>query len=87
MRPLPKKTDEAPQTWRERLAALKNVPPLLGMVWETSRALTVLTLLLRAVSASIPLATLWVSKLIIDLVVRAIRHQPYDRSVIWKLLV
>ncbi len=57
------------------------------MVWETSRALTVLTLLLRAVSAAIPLATLWVSKLIIDLVVRAIRHQPFDRSVIWKLLV
>ena len=87
MRPLPKKTDEAPQTWRERLAALKNVPPLLRMVWETSHALTVLTLLLRAFSAAIPLATLWVSKLIIDLVVRAIRHQPFDRSLIWKLLV
>src|SRR5690348_13683106 len=82
-----KQSDEAPQTWRERLAALRNLPPLLAMVWETSRTLTVLTLLLRCVSASIPLATLWVSKLIIDLVVRAIRHQPYDRAAIWKLLV
>jgi ATP-binding cassette subfamily B protein len=95
MRPFPrfsnkfsnKRTDEGPQTWRERLAALRNVPPLLRMVWETSRSLTILTLLLRAVSASIPLTTLWVSKLIIDLVVRAIRHQPFDRSAIWKLLV
>ena len=57
------------------------------MVWETSRPLTVATLLLRCVSALFPLATLWVSKLIVDLVVRAIRHQPYHRSDIWKLLL
>ena len=57
------------------------------MVWETSRSLTVATLLLRFVSALFPLATLWVSKLIVDLVVRAIRHQPYHRSDIWKLLI
>jgi ATP-binding cassette, subfamily B, bacterial len=87
MRPFPNKPPgDKPQTWRERFAALRNVPPLLRMVWETSRALTILTLLLRCVSASIPLATLWVSKLIIDLVVRAIRHQPYERSTLWKLL-
>ncbi len=57
------------------------------MVWETSRSLTVATLLLRCVSALFPLATLWVSKLIVDLVVRAIRHQPYHRNDIWRLLV
>lgn len=57
------------------------------MVWETSRSLTVATLLLRCVSALFPLATLWVSKLIVDLVVRAIRHQPFHRNDIWKLLL
>lgn len=57
------------------------------MVWETSRSLTVATLLLRCVSALFPLATLWVSKLIVDLVVRAIRHQTYHRNDIWKLLL
>jgi ATP-binding cassette subfamily B protein len=57
------------------------------MVWETSRPLTICTLLLRCISAFLPLATLWVGKLIIDLVVRAIRHQAIDRSTIWKLLV
>jgi ATP-binding cassette subfamily B protein len=88
MRPFShKQAEDAPQSWRERLAALRNLPPLLAMVWETSRILTVLTLVLRCISASIPLATLWVSKLIIDLVVRAIRHQPYDHAAIWKLLV
>ncbi len=86
MRPPPKASD-TPQTWRERFQALRNVPPLLRMVWETSHALTLCTLLLRGIAALFPLATLWVSKLIIDLVVRAIRHQPFDRSLIWKLLI
>ena len=87
MRPAPPKSSDAPQTWRQRFEALRNVPPLLRMVWETSRSLTLATLVLRCVSALFPLATLWVSKLIVDLVVRAIRHQPYHRSDIWKLLI
>jgi ATP-binding cassette, subfamily B, bacterial len=87
MRPAPPKNTDLPQTWRERFHALRNVPPLLGMVWRTSPALTVWTLLLRCLAALFPLATLWVSKLIIDLVVRAIRHLPVHRSDIWKLLI
>jgi len=87
MRPAPPKTADVPQTWRQRLAALSNVPPLLKMVWATSPGLSVSTLTLRCVSALFPLATLWVSKLIIDLVVRAIRHQPVAPSAIWKLLI
>src|SRR5690242_3623045 len=88
MRPFShKRADDVPQTWRERLAALRNVPPLLRMVWETSHVLTLCTLFLRCIAALFPLATLWVSKLIIDLVVRAIRHQAIDHSAIWKLLI
>jgi len=87
MRPAPPKTSETPQTWRERLQALHNVPPLLRIVWHTSPFLSVATLVLRFISALFPLATLWVSKLIIDLVVKAIRSQPIDRSLIWKLLI
>ena len=87
MRPPPPKSSETPQTWRERLQALGNVPPLLKMVWNTSPSLAVATLALRAVSAFFPLAILWVSKLIVDLVVRAIRHQPYDHRAIWKYLL
>lgn len=87
MRPVPPKASEPPQTWRERFQALRNVPPLLKMVWKTSRSLTISTLVLRFMAALFPLAMLWVSKLIIDLVVRAIRHQPVDHSEIWKLLI
>ena len=87
MRPPPPKSSEKPQTWRERFQALRNVPPLLRMVWQTSPWLTVATLVLRCVSALFPLATLWIAKLIVDLVVKAIRHQAIDRSAIWKLLI
>ncbi len=87
MRPSPPKDSDVPQTWRERLQALGNIPPLLKMVWQTSPALSIWTLLLRAIAALFPLATLWVSKLIIDLVVRSLRHQHVDRSLIWKLLI
>ena len=76
-----------PQSWSERLRALKNVPPLLGMVWRTSPSLCVATLALRAISALFPLATLWVSKLIIDLVVRAIRGDHSHSGEVWKLLI
>jgi len=57
------------------------------MVWATSPFLSIATLALRFISALFPLASLWVSKLIIDLVVKAIRSQPIDRSLIWKLLI
>lgn len=77
---------EAPQTWGERARAIKNVPPLLKMVWETSPALAALTLGLRLIASLTPIATLYVSKLIIDLVVRGIRHQSVDITLIWKLL-
>ncbi len=87
MRPAPPKASETPQTWRERFHALRNVPPLLRMVWATSPLLSLATLVLRFIAALFPLATLWVSKLIIDLVVKAIRGQPIDRSMIWKLLI
>ena len=83
--PLPKSAD-APATWRERLRALRNVPPLLRMVWNTSPALTSATVLLRLISSVIPVAQLWVGKLIIDQVVRALQGRLADPHRIWVYL-
>ncbi len=58
-----------PTTWRERLGALRNLPPFLAMVWGSSRSLTVTTVAVRLVRALLPVATLFVGKLIIDEVV------------------
>lgn len=86
MRPAPPKTGDLPQTWGDRLRALKNIPPLLKLVWQTSPGLCLATLAIRLISALIPLAMLWVSKLIIDLVVHAIQGRPIQQQQIWKYL-
>jgi ATP-binding cassette subfamily B protein len=57
--------------WRERLKALRYVPQLLRLVWETHRGLTLAMGALRLVRGFVPIATLYVGKLIIDAVVAA----------------
>ncbi len=62
---------------RARLGALRNLPPFLKLVWQTSPALTLSQGVLRIFRALLPVITLYVGKLIIDEVVlprgRAVR--------------
>ena len=51
---------------RERIGAIRNIPPFLSLIWATSRSLTIWTVLLRLVRAVLPVLTLYVGKLIID---------------------
>jgi ATP-binding cassette subfamily B protein len=60
----------APRSLRERFGALRNLPPFLRLVWRTSPALTAGNLACRLLRAFLPIATLYVGKLIIDEVVR-----------------
>src|SRR5205823_1958026 len=66
-------SDGKPPTWSERLQALKYVPPLLKLVYQTHRGYTVAILALRALRSFIPLAVLWIGKLIIDVVIAAMQ--------------
>jgi ATP-binding cassette subfamily B protein len=75
-RPLPTNGKPERLTWRERFAAMRYVPALLGLVWETDRRLTFATAVLRVVRAFVPVATLWIGKLIIDEVIRARANGP-----------
>jgi ATP-binding cassette, subfamily B, bacterial len=54
---------------KERVGALRNLWPFLLMVWRTSPQLTAASLLLRLVRALLPVAALYIGKLIIDDVV------------------
>ncbi len=72
-----------PPTWGERLAALRYVPPLLKLVYQTHRGYTVAILALRAVRSFIPLSVLWVGKLIIDGVIAAVRMHAAGAAVDW----
>src|SRR5688572_8267662 len=62
---------DPPMTWRQRLQALRHLPRLMRMVWDTEPRYVVGILLLRVQRALVPLAVLWVGKLIVDEVVRA----------------
>jgi len=55
---------------RQRVGAMRNLPPFLRQIWQTSRALTAASLGLRIVRALLPVAMLYVGKLIIDTAVQ-----------------
>jgi ATP-binding cassette subfamily B protein len=70
--------------WRERLAALRNVPPVLRIVWQSGPLVVSLGLVFRLISSLIPLAALWITKLIIDGIVYAVSsHQPVKPLLWW----
>ncbi|MFC4764612.1 ABC transporter ATP-binding protein [Dyella koreensis] len=61
------------QSLRERFVAMRNLPPFLRGVWQTSPFLSVSTIVLRLLRALLPVVTLYVGKLIIDEVTHLIR--------------
>jgi ATP-binding cassette subfamily B protein len=73
-------------SWRERIAALRYVPPLVRLVWQTHRGFTSVMVVLRLVRAFIPVATLWIGKLIIDTVI-AMREGQVTFTRLWELVV
>src|ERR1700688_1016668 len=67
--PIPLHKRPTPATWRDRPSSFRNISPLLKLIWETSPPLIIATTFFRLVRAMLPLAALWVGKLIIDAVV------------------
>ena len=57
-------------SFKQRVGALRNLRPFVAMVWRTSPGLTAASVALRLARALLPVATLYVGKLIIDDVVR-----------------
>jgi ATP-binding cassette subfamily B protein len=78
--------DGQPPTWAQRLDALRHVPPLLRLVFQTHRGYTAAILALRVIRSFIPVAVLWIGKLIIDGVIAALADRVADRPVDWWLL-
>ena len=57
---------------RQRFSAMRNIPPFLREIWGTSKPLTIASIGIRVVRAFLPIATLYIGKLIIDEAVRLI---------------
>src|SRR5215471_6653269 len=76
---------DVPPTFRERLRATRYLPPLMRMVWQTSRTYSIAMIVVRLIRSLVPVATLWISKLIIDTVVAGRTFRP-DYQRLWKLV-
>jgi ATP-binding cassette, subfamily B, bacterial len=73
--------------WQERLAALRNVPPVLSIVWESGPSVVVFGILFRLLGSVLPIALLWITKLIIDGIVAAVSHHQPVSPRFWWLVV
>ena len=60
-------------SFRERVGALRNILPFVAMIWQTGPGLTAALLVLRSTRALLPIATLYVGKLIVDDVVQLVQ--------------
>jgi len=70
--------------WQERLSALRNLPPVLKIVWDAGPITVALGFLFRLFAALQPVGLLYVSKLIIDTIVAVLaKHQPIPHRLWW----
>jgi ATP-binding cassette subfamily B protein len=69
--------------WQDRVHALKNIPPVLRIVWESGPGVVGGGLAFRLIGALIPIAMLAVSRWIIDFIVAASRGQPLPLFFWW----
>jgi ATP-binding cassette subfamily B protein len=72
--------------WGERLSALRNVPPVLKIVWQSGPVVVFLGLFFRLVSSLLPIAALWIGKLIIDQIFGIISNHRAVPSSLWWLV-
>jgi ATP-binding cassette subfamily B protein len=70
--------------WQERISALRNVPAVLKIVWESGPSVVLFGLLSRVFASLMPIGLLWITKLIIDSINNAVHaHQPVRAGFWW----
>ncbi|MEO6966502.1 MAG: ABC transporter ATP-binding protein [Acidobacteriaceae bacterium] len=74
-------------TWRSRLAALRNIPPVMKMVWECGPKTVVWSMVLRVALALTPVAILEVSRWLIQAVDNTITHHTGLPPYFWWVVV
>ncbi len=70
--------------WQDRISALRNVPAVLKIVWDSGPGVVIFGLISRVFSSLLPVVLLWITKLIIDAIVHAVSaHQPVQSNFWW----
>src|SRR3982751_6836286 len=78
--------EERPKTWGERIAALRYVPRLFRLVWQTHRGFTASMIALRLLRAFVPVSSMWVAKLIIDHVIALAQEPAASLVPLWRVV-
>ena len=82
--------DKSPKTfcraWKDRLNTLRNIPPLLLMVWQSGPKIVGAIVSLRILAALIPVAMLAVTRLIVDNVMAVASHHQPLQTTLWSLV-
>ena len=73
-------------TLKEKFAALGNLPRFFKLVWHTNHWYTILNAILRLLRSALPVAILYVGKLIIDEVIHLNKSNGSNHSFLWKLV-
>ena len=80
------KTNQAfSSAWQDRLRALKNVPPVLRILWDSGPSVVVLGLILRVIVSLVPVSLSWVSARIIDNINAVVHHTTTLSTYLWWL--
>jgi ATP-binding cassette, subfamily B, bacterial len=70
--------------WQGRISALRNVPAVLKIVWDSGPGVVLFGLVSRVFSSVMPVILLWITKLIIDSIVHArVAHQWVNSGFWW----
>jgi ATP-binding cassette subfamily B protein len=74
-------------TFKKRLFALGNLPQFFKLVWQSSPWKTTFSFVLRLLRSAMPVALLYIGKLIVDEVVRLNQHASgNDHHYLWQLV-
>ncbi|MEJ7736486.1 MAG: ABC transporter ATP-binding protein [Chitinophagaceae bacterium] len=74
-------------SFRQRLGALQNLPQFFRLIWQTSPVMTIINAMLRIMRSAMPLALLYVGKLIIDQVLLLSSQEDLPHKQLWNLVV
>jgi ATP-binding cassette subfamily B protein len=73
-------------SFKERISAFGNLPEFFKLVWQTSPSLTIANAIMRIIRSAIPVAILYVGKLIIDQVVQSGNNSNVSHVYLWQLI-
>jgi ATP-binding cassette subfamily B protein len=73
-------------SWHERLSALRNVPPILKIVWQSGPGVVTFGIVARVIAALLPVGIGYIPKLIIDILEQLFKHPGPAPIRLWWLV-